>query len=357
MRKLFITLIASCLFGNSFAENKEPELSPLLSKLTKEYILNISDQIEQLKQTVADDFADDFVHYCILIICLAAICYVGMKIIKSLAKGSMIDLNTLLLPFFFIFIISFYHPMTSFISYTTKGFEYFIASKSNNIDNDLNELRNKKIDLSVKINKIMYEKLIEQADGSLMGELWWKFKHWWADIESKYLNMDHVVGFFFLLLLFISSFIVRISGGLLTIILYIIGPFSIAVSAFPAFKDTWKTWLSTYIWAQLFAPVSQIVGYVLANLEKNALLNDIKRLEEVYTVYIEYIARPIPEEFHSGLAYIAFMASGVLMYWCVPTICGWIIPAQSGSTLSVLTALVSKTTAGGIMAGKKFFKK
>ena len=358
LKKIVLILTAVCyLAGNSFAEENEPEVSPTLAQLTKGYILDVSEQIEQLKQTIADDFADDFVNYCIVIICIAAICSVGMKIIKSLQKGSMIDLNSLLLPFFFIFIVSSYRPMTEFISYTTGGFEYFIASKCNNIDEELNTLRDKKIEVTVKINKLNYEKLLEKANGWLFAELWYKFQHWWDDIEAKYLNFDYVVGYFFLVLLFISGFIVRIAGGILTIILYVIGPFVLGISAFPVFKDTWKTWLSTFIWAQLFAPVCQIISYILANLEKNALLNDIQRLEEVYANYSDIYTQPISESFFSGITYIAFMAAGIMMFWCVPTICSWIVPAQGGSTLSVLTGMLSKTTAAGITFGKKQFIK
>lgn len=358
MKKIILTFITICsLTGISLAEEKEPELTPFLTKLTKGYILDVSEQINQLKQTIADDFADDFVNYCIVIICLAAICSVGMKIIKSLQKGSMIDLNSLILPFFFIFIISCYRPMSEFISYTTGGFEYFIASKCSSIDEELNQLRDQKVEIAIKINQKKYDKLIEKADGWLAAELWFKFRNWWDDIEAKYFNLDYLVGYFFLLLLFISSFIIRIAGGLLTIILYVIGPFAIGVSAFPAFKDTWRTWLSTFIWAQLFTPVCQIISYILANLEKNALLNDIQRLEEIYAINAEFILKPISEDFFSGITYIAFMAAGVLMYWCVPSISSWLIPAQSGNTLSVLSGMLNKATVNSLQYTRRSFSR
>ena len=318
---------------------------------TKDYILNVTDQISDLKETIADDFGNDFVNYCIVIICTGAILFIGTKIIKCLLKGSPIDLETLIIPFLFIFIISAYRPATRFVDFTTHGFEYLIASKCANIDGELNALRDQKIELSKKINEKIYEQQLENADG-WFEEIWVEFKALWRDFIDL-INIDKLVSYFFLLLMFISAFLIRVVGGILTILLYLIGPFSIAVSAIPAFKDTWKTWLSTYIWVQLFSPVAQLVGYVLANLEKSSLQIDIARLEQLYTQYAENFSEPVPETFYSGLTYLAFMAAGVLMYWCVPTIAGWIVPAQSGSTLSVLTAFASKLFATGVTQGGK----
>lgn len=340
-RKLFLMLVTILIVtGYGFAEN-EPELTPELEKGNKTYIQNITQQIEDLEQTIADDFADDFVNYCIILIACGGIMYVGTKVIKCLQKGSPIDLNTLILPFFFIFVICCYRPFTDFVNYTASGFEFLIASKCKDIDTELNQLRDQKIKLIHDVNDKIYEVQMEEADGWL-DELWVIVKSWWRDLKA-WINMDKVVGYIFLLMMFISAFLVRVVGGILYIILYIIGPISIAISAIPPFKDSWKTWLSTFIWAQLFSPISQIIGYILANLEKSSLLVDIARLEQIYEHYAGNLSEPLEESFYSGFTYIAFMAAGIVMYWCVPTIAAWITPAQGGSTLSLLNAMMTKS--------------
>lgn len=348
MKRKFIISFLLCFSAiNLFAQ--DPDLSLPLEKTTKNYIVNISNQIEDLKSVIAEDFGNDFVNYCILIICLAAIFHVGMKIIKSLQKGSLIDFNTLLLPFAFIFIICSYKPLTNFVDYTTNGFQYFISAKCSNIDNELNALRDEKINLARKINQKIYQEQLEKAGGWWLKELGAWLKKVWR-MFRKWLTFDYIVGYFFLLLLFVSSFLIRIMGGILGIILYLVGPFAISISVFPIFKDSWRTWITNYIWVQLFSPVAQIVSYILACLEKNSLMIDINRMQEIYTNYAEHLSEPISENFYSGLTYIAFMAAGVVMFWCIPTICSWIIPAQGGGTLSVLSALASKSFTGGISA-------
>lgn len=360
IRKLSLIFAAILIAaGYCFAE-KEPELTPELEKNNKTYIQNVTQQIEDLEKVVADDFADDFVNYCIILIALGGIMYVGMKIIKCLQKGSPVDLNTLILPFFFVFVICSYRPFTSFVRHTASGFEYLIASKCKDIDTELNQLRDEKVRLIRKVNDKIYEVQMEQADG-WVEELWVIIKSCWRDLKA-WINMDKIVGYIFLLMMFISAFLVRIVGGILYIVLYIIGPISIAVSAIPPFKDSWKTWLSTFIWAQLFSPISQIVSYILANLEKSSLLIDIARLEQIYDNYAGNLSEPLEENFYSGITYIAFMAAGIVMYWCVPTISSWIVPAQGNSTLSYLNTFMTKTLAGSIQGGnmikrKLFFRK
>ena len=338
MRKIFLTLIALFIFGVLRA-SEEPKLSERLSKISNNYISNITKQIDTLKNTVANDFGNDFLNYCIVIICLGAIFYVGMKIIRSLQKGNNLEFDSLILPFLFIFLISSYRPLTTGVDYVTRGFEYFVATKTKNINEELGKLRDQKIELCEKINQKIYEKQIEKAQG-WFSVYWVKFKKLWRHLMDK-LNTDGLVNYFFMLLMFVSAYLVRVLGGILTILLYLIGPFAISVSMIPIFKDSWKTWLTTYIYVQLFAPVSQLIGYVLANLEKNSLNVDIVRLEQIYTRYAENLTEPVPETFYSGITYLAFMAAGVVMYWAVPTICAWIVPAQGGSTLSVLTGLVT----------------
>lgn len=347
MKRKFIISFLFCFATALNVLAQDPDLTPSLEKNTKNYIVNVGNQIEDLKNTIADDFGDDFVNYCIVLICIGAIFHVGMKIIKSLQKGNLIDLNTLILPFMFIFIVCSYRPITNFVDYTTNGFQYFISAKCDNIDNELNALRDEKINLARRINEKIYQTELEKAEGRLFKAFWAWVKKEWRTLQ-KWFTMDYIVGYFFLLLLFVSAFLIRIVGGILGVILYLIGPFSIAVSVIPIFKDSWKTWLTTYIWVQLFSPIAQIISYILANLEKNSLLIDINRMQQIYENYAEHLSEPISENFYSGLTYIAFMCAGVVMYWCVPTISGWLIPAQGGGTLSVLSALASKSFAGGM---------
>lgn len=342
MKKVILLLIFSfttCI--GVYAE--EVKLSDKLEKMSSNYITNVTKQINDLKQTVADDFATDFINYCTLIICLGAIFFVGMKILHALQKGNPIDFNTLIIPFLFIFLIGSYRPLTQAMDFITQGFEYFVSSKTKNINVTLEELRDQKIELSKKINSKIYEKQIAEASG-------W-FSAYWVGMKKmfrelmEYVNLDRLIAYFFMFLVFISSFLVRIFSEILIILLYLIGPFALAVSIFPIWKDSWKTWLSTYIYVQLFSPLSQLISYILACLEKNSLQADIARLQDIYTHYADKLGTPIQETFYSGLTYIGFMAAGIVMYCAVPTIAGWIVPGQGGSTLSLLTALVSKPGA------------
>ena len=343
MKKIILLLSALLGFSSLYAE-EDFELNDKLEKMSSNYISNISNQINNLKQTVADDFGTDFINYCTLLICLGAIFYLGMKMLHTLQKGNTIDFNTLIIPFLFIFLVGSYRPLTQAIDFVTQGFEYFVASKTKNINITLEELRDQKIEISKKINSKIYEKEIEESGGGWFSTYWAGLKRIYRS-WMEYVNVDRLVAYFLMFMMFISSFLVRIMGGILTILLYLIGPFALAASVFPMWKDSWKTWLSTYVYVQLFSPVAQLVSYILACLEKNSLEIDIVRLQDTYIHYADKLGTPVQETFYSGFTYIAFMAAGVVMYCAVPTIAGWIVAGQGGSTLSLLTALVSKPGA------------
>jgi len=102
---------------------------------------------------------------------------------------------------------------------------------------------------------------------------------------------------------------------------------------------TLTQWLTRYISIYLWLPVSDIFSSVLSKIQELMLKQDIALLQD--PTYI-------PDG--SNGVYIVFLIIGIIGYFTIPTVAGWII--QSGGAGGYGSA-VNKTAskAGGIAGG------
>lgn len=95
-----------------------------------------------------------------------------------------------------------------------------------------------------------------------------------------------------------------------------------------------------YMWL----PVSDLFGAVLAKIQILMLQSDIERLQD---------PNFIPDS--SSTLYIIFMIIGIVGYFAVPTVAGWIIQAGGvgayGKNVNVVGAKVANVGAAGTGAG------
>ncbi|OPB88910.1 conjugative transposon protein TraJ [Elizabethkingia ursingii] len=100
------------------------------------------------------------------------------------------------------------------------------------------------------------------------------------------------------------------------IVLSILGPIAFAISVWDGFQSTLTQWLTRYISVYLWLPVSDMFSSMLAKIQSLILERDI-----------EMLANPdfIPDT--SNTVYIIFMIIGIVGYFTIPTVTGWIIQA------------------------------
>ena len=96
--------------------------------------------------------------------------------------------------------------------------------------------------------------------------------------------------------------------------LSILGPLAFALSVYDGFQATLTQWLTRYIGIYLWLPVSDLFSAVLARIQVLMLEKDIVALED---------PNFIPDA--SNAAYIIFMLIGIIGYFTIPTVSGWII--------------------------------
>ncbi|WDO12308.1 conjugative transposon protein TraJ [Flavobacterium sp. WW92] len=100
------------------------------------------------------------------------------------------------------------------------------------------------------------------------------------------------------------------------IVLSILGPIAFAISIWDGFQSTLTQWLTRYISVYLWLPVADLFSSMLARIQSLILQQDIENLSDPAF---------IPDT--SNTVYIIFMIIGIIGYFTIPTVTGWVIQA------------------------------
>lgn len=122
------------------------------------------------------------------------------------------------------------------------------------------------------------------------------------------------------------------------IVLSILGPIAFAISVWDGFQSTLHQWLTRYISVYLWLPVSDLFSAMLAKIQSLILERDIEQLSDPTF---------IPDT--SNAVYIIFMIIGIIGYFTIPTVTGWII--QTGGAGNYTRNVNQATQKAGNIAG------
>lgn len=140
------------------------------------------------------------------------------------------------------------------------------------------------------------------------------------------------------------------------IILAILGPLVFGFAVFDGFQNSLFSWLARYITVFLWLPVANIFGSIIGKIQENMLKIDIQQV-------IQY-----GDSFFSvtDTAYLIFMIIGIVGYFTVPTVAGYIVQAGGGQALLYkvsnvftggATSIVTSTWSAGKSASQWLVKK
>ena len=133
------------------------------------------------------------------------------------------------------------------------------------------------------------------------------------------------------------------------VVLSILGPIAFAFSVWDGFHSTLSAWFSRYIQIYLWLPVSDLFSTILAKIQILMLQQDIERMQTDPNFSLDA----------SDGVYIVFLIIGIVGYFTIPTVAGWIIQAGGGigsynkniNTAGALGGSVAGAAAGN-MAGR-----
>jgi hypothetical protein len=133
-------------------------------------------------------------------------------------------------------------------------------------------------------------------------------------------------------------------------ILIILGPFSIAISILPAFRDSFSTWIARFVSVNLYSGIAYLIMYLCALMQEYALQSEISKYQVLVgqngaSADLEKLAWFASNGILSfGTVIVVFLIGAICMF-TVPSISTWII-----STSGVSSAASSFGRGAGTVA-------
>ena len=260
---------------------------------------------------------------------LGALFYVAYRVWQSLARAEPIDVFPMLRPFAIGLCIMFFPTvvlgtLSGVLSPIVQGTAQMLEAETL----DMNEYREQKDKLEYEAMKrnpeTAYLVSNEEFDKQLE-ELGWSPEDLVTMtgmyIERSMYQMKKGVRDFFrelLELLFqAAALVIDTLRTFFLVVLSILGPIAFAISVWDGFQSTLTQWICRYVQVYLWLPVSDMFSTILAKIQVLMLLSDIERMQ----------ADPNFSLDSSDGVYIAFMLIGIIGYFTIPTVSGWIIQA------------------------------
>lgn len=122
-------------------------------------------------------------------------------------------------------------------------------------------------------------------------------------------------------------------------ILVILGPFAVAVSILPAFRDSFSTWVARFVSVNLYSGIGYLIMYLCGLMQEYALESEISKYQELVgkdgtAANIEKMAWFASNGILSfGTVIIVFIIGAICML-TVPSISTWIISTSGISSAS-----------------------
>ena len=260
---------------------------------------------------------------------LGALFYVAYRVWQSLARAEPIDVFPMLRPFAIGLCIMFFPTvvlgtLSGVLSPVVQGTAQMLEAETL----DMNEYREQKDKLEYEAMKrnpeTAYLVSNEEFDKQLE-ELGWSPEDLVTMtgmyIERSMYQMKKGVRDFFrelLELLFqAAALVIDTLRTFFLVVLSILGPIAFALSVWDGFQSTLTQWICRYVQVYLWLPVSDMFSTILAKIQVLMLQSDIERMQ----------ADPNFSLDSSDGVYIVFMIIGIIGYFTIPTVSGWIIQA------------------------------
>ena len=279
---------------------------------------------------------------------LGALFYVAYRVWQALSRAEPIDIFPLLRPFAVGLCIMFFPTIVlgtinAVLSPVVKGAHTIMENQITDVQALQAEKDALEYDARVREGKAWmvdneeWDKKMEELGMwdtpeiiMMWGErAWYDIKEWFRQLIRD----------FFELLFNAAALTIDTLRTFFLVVLAILGPIAFAFSIYDGFQATLSQWLTRYISIYLWLPISDIFSAVLSKIQELMLQQDIALLRD---------PNYIPDG--SNGVYIVFLIIGIIGYFTIPSVAGWII--QSGGAGAYGSA-VNKTAskAGGIAGG------
>ena len=287
---------------------------------------------------------------------LGALFYIALRVWASIARAEPIDVFPLLRPFVLGFCIMFFPTvvlgtMNAVLSPVVQGTEAMVHQQENTLAqlvkkrDKLQEaaylknpetaylVSNEKFDEKIEEMGIIGPEDAVTIAGMYAERAAYQTKQWFMKLFRDFMELLYNA----------AGLIIDTLRTFILIVLSILGPVVFGISVWDGLSGSLSAWFSRYISVYLWLPVSSILSALLAKIQVLMVQKDIAALSS---------ANYVPD---SGTwYYIVFFLIGIVGYFCVPTVAGWIIEAGGGiGAYGRNVNSVAKSGAQGAYTGGK----
>lgn len=279
---------------------------------------------------------------------LGALFYVASRVWQALSRAEPIDVYPLLRPFAIGLCIMFFPTIVlgtinAVMSPVVKGTHTILESQIEDVTALQAEKDGLEYDARVREGKAwlvddeVYDQKMEELgvfDAVEIIAMWGE--RTWHDMKMWFRQL---VRDFFELLFNAAALTIDTLRTFFLVVLSILGPLAFALSVYDGFQSTLTSWLSRYISVYLWLPVADLFSAVLSKIQALMLKMDIGLLKDPSYV---------PDG--SNGVYIIFLIIGIIGYFSIPTVAGWVIQAGGGNATRGVNSAASKgaALAGGV---------
>ena len=259
---------------------------------------------------------------------LGALFFVATKVWQALSRAEPIDMYPLLRPFALGLCIMFFPTIVlgsinAILSPVVQGTHSILENQVL----DLNDLQQKKdlLEREAMLRNPETAYLIDNEEfDKKLEELGWSPSDL-ATMSGMYLDrqaykLEKAIKEWFRNLLEMlfqaAALVVDTIRTFFLIVLSIRGSIAFAISVWDGFQSTLTQWLTRYISVYLWLPVADLFSAMLAKIQTLIIEKDVQMLAD--PTYI-------PDT--TNTVYIIFMIIGIVGYFTIPTVTGWVIQA------------------------------
>jgi hypothetical protein len=351
-------LLLGCAAG-AFAQTSSYEKSLEFLQGDGVYETGVMTFLAGLKDSIWSNF-DLFITDAKALSAIFMIIFFAIKSYEMMAGDKRMEIMPLLRPFGLAMVILWWGTFVKVVAFPTDQVAVKTEEMFESEQNNVNDLRFQRADLMKQVADTLYNFQAQTEVAAKESDTW--YGQAWDAVTSTVkegistvvapllelkarltisiqLLMTQLLELAGIWILRIAVYIIFMIQIIYSSILVILGPFAVAASILPAFRDSFSTWIARFVSVNLYSGIAYLVMYLCALMQKYALSSEISKYQELLRVDDANATMAKMAVFAGngilsfGTVIIVFFIGAICMF-TVPSISTWIISTSGISSAS-----------------------
>lgn len=372
MKKKFSVLILfCCCAAGAFAQSSSYQKSLEFLQGDGVYETGVMTFLAGLKDSIWSNF-DLFITDAKALSAIFMIVFFAIKSYEMMAGDKRMEIMPLLRPFGLAMVILWWGTFVKMVAFPTDLVALRTEEMFESEQDNVNDLRFQRADLMKQVADTLYNFQAQTEVAAKESDTW--YGQAWDSVTSTVkegistvvapllelkarltisiqLLLTQLLELAGIWILRVAVYIIFMIQIIYSSILVILGPFAVAASILPAFRDSFSTWIARFVSVNLYSGIAYLVMYLCALMQKYALSSEISKYQELLRVDSTDATMAKMAVFAGngvlsfGTVIIVFFIGAICMF-TVPSISTWIISTSGISSASSSFGRGAATMAG-----------